>query len=440
MINRLIKNVRASEAIRHSFILTAGTVVAQMIPLLFMLLLTRFYSNASFGVYQLFYQLTVVFGVVAAGRLEQPVLSVKDDMESGSLAQAATKLSVYFCGVSLVLAGIFHLLFPANKIVVTLGAWLWLLPLSILLNANTVLLSYRLNRVKQYRYIVIGKIGLVFLANAIPAAGIVLHWNGTGFLLVAGFLLGQISGVWYSGKKLHWQWPASFRFSFTDRVQLRRYKSFLLYAAPANLIDMLAAAFPLLFIAARYGPAATGDMGFAQRILIVPGVFIASSVSQVFFKQASDHSHSGKNLFAFTLKTFGILLLIGLVPYGGVILFGRQLLPLIFGRQWVHASQLAQIMAYAMIVKFAVSPVSVVMTIVNRIKLQALWQIIALVTNLLLALVAWKWFDIRHYIITLTIMDLGLYLLYLFLILYSTKKAGVHSVAVDLIPGPASQV
>lgn len=422
MIISLVKRISSIEAVRHSFILTAGTVLAQCIPLLFMLILSRYYSNASFGVYQLFYQVSIILGVVANGRLEQPVMTTKEDRDADSLFNTATKLSLYVGLALIVLFSLAAVLFPGSKIITGLGGWLWVLPLSIYLNANMQLLGNGLNRKKDYRSMVMAKILLVLFTSIVPAIGILFHWNNSALLLIAGYMVGLLSGVYFSKLKANRQLRLSLRMDATDRDNLKAQKHFIYYSTPAILIDQLAASLPLLFIANWYGNAATGDIGFAQRILIVPSVFIAGSVSQVYFKQASDHFHSGKDLYRLTVRTFIVLLLIGSVPFMTIILWGDQLLPWIFGDQWIHASHLAQVLSWAMILKFAVSPVSMAMVVTNRIKLQASWQLTALILNVALAAWAWRSLDLDRYIFYLTVMDIGLYLMYLLFILFSTKK------------------
>jgi O-antigen/teichoic acid export membrane protein len=421
-MNAVLKKIISHEVVRNSILLSGGTVLAQLIPLAFMLLLSRYYSNASFGLYNLFYQITVIISVVANGRLEQVVLTTKTDEQADAIMVIATKLCLQAGAVLCFVFALVKLCFPQVALINELQYWLFLLPVAIVLNAQILLLSAKLNRSKQYRQIISSKLVMVALTNIIPAIFIATKGFETPAPLILGYFIGLMFCILYLLRKTTFVWPRRFLFTPHDRLKLKPYGQFLYYSTPAILIDQLAASLPILCFASFYGVAATGDLGFAQRILVIPSVLVAAAVAQVFVKQAADYYHQQKNLYKLTLRAFVVLLLMGVVPYAVIIMYGHAILPFLFGAQWANAAAFAALLAWSGMLKFAVSPISQVMVVTRHVKLQSLWQLLALVGNVGLALLAYVSLEPLQYLRGLLWLDLVLYSVYFLFILYSVKN------------------
>ena len=88
----------------------------------------------------------------------------------------------------------------------------------------------------------------------------------------------------------------------------------------------------------------------------VPGQFIGLSIRKVFFQKASELQSQNKNITRPLLKiTLGIMLL-GIIPFGSVILFGPDIFSMILGDNWVTAGEYARWISVWMFCSFANSP------------------------------------------------------------------------------------
>ncbi len=87
---------------KHKFIkniatLMSGTVLAQLITFLSMLLITNFYTASDFGVYALFISVSSIFIVIATGRYELAIILPKHHGTALNILVLIAFISLLFC-------------------------------------------------------------------------------------------------------------------------------------------------------------------------------------------------------------------------------------------------------------------------------------------------------------------------------------------------------
>ena len=152
-----------------------------------------------------------------------------------------------------------------------------------------------------------------------------------------------------------------------------------------------------------------------------PLSIIAPSISQVYYQKIFELKKiSPHKAFLFTFKTFVILLLASL-PFALIIFFfGEQIFSFIFGSEWAISGKYAQVLVFAAVIKFSVSPLSSVMSLKENIYAGTLWQVTYFI-SLFTTLYFLSKGSLNSFIIGFTIHEIILYSLYLFLILKGTK-------------------
>jgi O-antigen/teichoic acid export membrane protein len=187
---------------------------------------------------------------------------------------------------------------------------------------------------------------------------------------------------------------------------------------PFLLVDQLAGAIPLVFIAYFYGNSAAGQAGLAFRSMLLPVALISGAVAQVYFKKSIDTVHENQSLRKLVLKVFFGLIIIGIFFFLPITFFAPQLVPWFFGSKWGEAGFIMAALSVSMIIKFPVSPLGNTFIVARRIKVQALWQISLLICNFLLVVLTFYFkFKLISYIWFLVVLDLIMYSIYFLLIL-----------------------
>lgn len=72
------------------------------------------------------------------------------------------------------------------------------------------------------------------------------------------------------------------------------------------------------------------------------------------------------------------LLALGVVPAAALMMFGAEIFSVVFGEEWTQAGQFAELLSVGFLARFVVSPVSQLLTIIERQDLQLVWDVLRL--------------------------------------------------------------
>ena len=162
---------------------------------------------------------------------------------------------------------------------------------------------------------------------------------------------------------------------------IRRYKNFPLLNLPATLVNLLANQAPQLLLN-TFGESIVGYFAMSQKVLGSPVTLFSTSVSHVFKERASSDYRNKGNCRPIFLQTFKSLFLISVVPFILLFFLAPRLVPIIFGSQWIEAGVYIQALTLMYFFKFTVSPLSYVIIIAEKQKLNLIFQILLLILSI----------------------------------------------------------
>lgn len=401
-----------SEFKRHVLTLASGTVLAQAIPIAVMPLLTRFYTPDQFAALAGFMALVSVLGVVVAGRYELTIMHASDKLMADHLTMLALLVTV---GSALLLGGFAAVL--AQPITQLMGQpsllpWMYWLALPLAATGVMQIFSTWLNWCKDYRSMAGGRV----MQNACVAAiNLSLGWGKNGG---SGLLLGHVAGLLCAA--LYFWRKTQFRMRSLAGADLRglakRYRHYPAYSAPAALLDVISMN-ACIFILGRFYPhSVLGQFSLTHRLLLVPMALVGASVAQAFFQHAAEASRRGDSLYPLLMSTSRKLLLYSLPLFVLFVLLAPDLFALLFGATWRTAGEYARIVAVAYWLRLAVSPISSVFMVVDRLKIGTLWQLIYFCTSVtVLGGGAWLQLPVIDFFILYAAHEAVLYGLYFWL-------------------------
>ncbi|WP_415908461.1 lipopolysaccharide biosynthesis protein [Oleiharenicola sp. Vm1] len=201
-------------------------------------------------------------------------------------------------------------------------------------------------------------------------------WGGVGLVLgeAASRLVGAL--VLYAASGLA-RAPARSDLSAGALAHtLREYRRFPLVSGSSSLVNALGFSLPAFIIERYFGLAALGTYSVVERVAGLPTTLIGTPLSQTFahrLRQAlADSPRATTEALNGTLR---LACWLGFPAFAALALAGPQLFAFAFGEGWHDAGRLARLLAVPYGIAYAVWPVMVTLTIVNRLRLQLLWDL-----------------------------------------------------------------
>lgn len=406
-----------SEFNKNVATLFIGTTLAQAIPILLAPILTRIYEPAHYGEFSLFFSLTNILGIIAAGRYDMAIILPKEKHEADHLQILCYVISI-FIGICLLIIVIFF----KNQILHALGSphfgfWLYFVPLNVVLYGFFQTITARFNRDKAFGKMTYAKItqnSVSVILSISLGLGSLLR-NG----LIVGHLIGFISAIFLFIRQTSIKAGLSV---LTLRETAIKYNHFLLYNAPTALLNTIASALPIFYISHAASKAEVGFYGLVERVINAPIALIAYAVSQVLLEDVATRYREGRPIRTVLIKLLTNLFFIGVVPFSIIFFFAQDIFQLAFGPSWKEAGSYASILSVAFFMRFMVSPLSVVFISMNRLKRLTLWQTLYFVSTVGVVGFSYPAGNILNFLVLIAINDVILYSLYIYLIFSIVKK------------------
>lgn len=350
----------------------SGATGAQALTLLAAPLLTRLCTPAEMGTFSVWLGVITVASLVATLRVENAMVI---DHEKGQqrlcfsvVAYFATLLALVltFGSLCACVLGLPPLETVSWGQMAMVGLATW-----ITANVQTTLAYAASHR----RFGTAARIKLL-QAGTIAASQLALLYVGVdGAALLAGQLIGL--GVGLLAGRLLLSPPRTRMRLLLDREQrdyLVKHQAFWRYSLPSSLLNTVVGQLPLFMIGIHHGALAAGLFALTQRVIAAPTALIATSILEVFKRQAVHEFESVGNCHEVYRSTFRALMLLALPPTLVLLLFSPELFGWLFGDNWRPAGELARILAPLCFLNFVASPLSYVFFVAGKQKMELFWQ------------------------------------------------------------------
>jgi O-antigen/teichoic acid export membrane protein len=272
-----------------------------------------------------------------------------------SLVMAVIIAVLFFSGL---LADIFREVHPRLA---------WYVPAGILAVGWYQALNYWSTRRKTYRNNAISK---VVQANVNVVISIVLGYLLAGAEgMVAGFVAGYLLGCLVLALRLKNDPALQIRHAWSRKQAAAvtvRFRNFIYFNTPHAVLDVLVDQGIVYLIKAYFEKMILGSYAFAYRMLRAPVSLITSSVSQVFYEQASRIAGSGGDVRPLMRSVQKNLLMIGIVPFMAIMTFTPGLFAFIFSEEYRQAGEIARYILPWIFLNYLTSPLSTITLVRNR--------------------------------------------------------------------------
>lgn len=376
------KNIRQNDFFRNVFTLFSGAFIAQLIPFAITPILTRLYPKDVFAIFILYSSAAAIPQVISNLRYELAIVLPKRDKDAFNLLAASLLITVVVSLLICALILIFYnpiLNFLQDK---RLGKWLFLIPVSVLFQGIFQALSYWNNRKKEYKSISIARVNKSVAASITQLVpGFFKSLNTYG--LIGGMLVGQLIQAFTYTFSVFRKYKHMIKLLSWKKMwfMLKRYKDMPLLNTFISLTNQISSQLPVLMLTRYFGVVTAGYYGLSNRIVTQPMSIIEQSFMQVFYQNAADIFNTGKDLFAFVKKTYIRLFKVAIIPYLVMLFFAPFFFRLLFTEEYKEAGEYTQILVPWLILTFMNSPITVIVTILNKQKEQLGLNIISLISK-----------------------------------------------------------
>jgi len=347
-IRSFIRRTIKSKFVRNVAIVTSGTVGAQAIIMAFSPVITRLYGPEAFGLLGVFMSIVAVITPLAALSFPVAIVLPKTDNDAKGIARLSVYLALGIAGfLFLALLAVGHWLMETLRIQ-EIGSLILLIPPTMLFVAFMQITHQWLIRKKQFAITARVAVIQALIVNS-AKTGIGLIKPVAAMLIILSTLGNAIHALMLAigAKKAEVQNQHKKKSHSLASlwVLAKRYYDFPFYRSPQAFINAISQSFPVLMLAAFFGPTSAGFYTICKRVIDMPSRTIGKSVGDVFYPRIAESANNGENLTWLILKATLSLVAVGLVPFSIVIVFGPLLFGFVFGAEWVVAGEYARWLA-----------------------------------------------------------------------------------------------
>lgn len=377
-----IVSLKKSKFVKSVIALAGGTAFGQIISVLLSPIITRIYSPEALGVLGVFTSFNLIISAVVTLEYNYAIAVASDNGEAYVLLKASNWLSVIIGSILFFVVVLFSsdiatlIGFNASPVLL-----LCAVPMVIFTGLKQTLNIWMI-RFRRFK-----TIGVILAVNAflIGAMKILLGlWYPRASFLIYATLAGVIILValmlYYNIDTIKENKQKETEYLLIPT--LRKYYRFPLYRAPQVLFQNISTNFPIIVLSFFYGPAIAGFFALSKRVLVLPSSLISRSVGKVLLPNFAEKYNEGVNLQNTLIKSTLSLALVGIIPYGLVMLTGKWLFSLVFGSQWEIAGLYAQWMSLLMFFNFIVVPSIQSLTVLEKQKQTLLWEVISTIVKI----------------------------------------------------------
>lgn len=326
--------------LRNMLLASSGSLVAQVITMLSMVILSRLYSPEAFGLLGTFSAIVLILTAFACGKFDLAAVVEKGNGRSGLLALAGLAVTVVIAIVSIPGVLFVVLFYEGDGVFAQLSPFLWLVPVFVLAFGIQLILSQMLVRRGEFRTIAGSRI-----AQAMGASGfqMALVSFGTGGLIF-GYVVGVLTSCLVLLRSIS-KTRFFLRARWTRVLQAASERRDFAFSASSTAgLNIAAVQLPLIFCALYFTAVDTGYFALSQRVLGFPAALIGLSISQAFMHDLRSTTDTQERREA-AVSVYNIVLLVGVAPVAFLMAYGPTLFSVVFGAQWEQSGKISAYLA-----------------------------------------------------------------------------------------------
>jgi lipopolysaccharide exporter len=376
-----------SKFLSNIITLGSATVAGQIIGIVVAPVLSRLYSPADFGVFQLFLSFVSLIAIISCFSYNSAINLPKKNDEAANIVI----LCIFLIVITTIISAIFFFFF-ADDIARILNApgfatYIFLLPLAIICNSIAFVLGSWQSRREQF-----GTIAKSNLISSISGKGVSV---GYGFISPSpfGLILGTITNDATILVVLLKRTVADAQFfrhvSYEKIKEMAfRYKKFPKYNTFASLASSAGVQSTPLMLALFFSPVIVGYYAVALMTINLPLKIVGNSIASVFYQKACVEKNLTGSVKNIVKAVNSRLISIGMFGCLLVVIIGPELFSFFLGSKWLTAGEYAQILTPWFFVVFISVPLWSIYNVLEKQHLSLSFNLILLVSRIIVLIIS----------------------------------------------------
>jgi len=383
MKNRLIKFSK-KPFVRNVIILASGTAAAQIIAMALSPIITRLYGPEAYGLMGTFMAIVSIVAPIAALTYPIAIVLPKSDQDAKGIIRLSILITTSISIMSLIILILFNKQIISIFNLKEIGSYLYLIPLVIIFSGLMQVAEQWLIRTKQFtinsRVTVLqslimngSKVGIGFFY---PVAAVLVVLSAFGNGLKAAMMI-------FFAKRSDYQENIQLKYKKIELKELaKKHNDFPKYRAPETFLNAISQGLPVLMLTAFFGPTSAGFYTIGRTVLNIPSTLIGNAVGNVFYPRINEAANNKEDVTNLIKKGTLALAVVGILPFGLVILFGPFLFSFVFGSDWIIAGNYARWIALWAYFGFINKPSVKSLPVLSAQRFHLIYTIILLITRL----------------------------------------------------------
>jgi O-antigen/teichoic acid export membrane protein len=361
---------KRSSFFKNILTLFSGTAIAQALPILLSPVLSRIYTPLDFAILAIITPIITIGATISTLRFDIAVVVPKENSEAKTLLSTALITNILITVLSALCVFVFQLTIPSNTLLSDeTRKLLWYIPPGIFSIGWYTAYNYWSTRNKTYRNNAASKIiqAIVTIITSIAFGYFIPGAEGLILGLVAGYMIGLI--VLYARQKQEVPLSDIQKFSLKNaKKTLKKYKDFIFINTPHAVLGIFADYGIVYFLKIFFINNIIGGFSFAYRYTKAPLGIITSSISQVFYEEASKKVNAGEDIRPLMYKIQKNLFLLSFPFFVIFIIWAPDIFAFVFSKAYYQAGEIAALLFPWIYLNFLISPISGITIILNKQK------------------------------------------------------------------------
>ncbi|MDR9765631.1 oligosaccharide flippase family protein [Shewanella baltica] len=358
------------QIIRNFINLLVSGAFVQIIPLLMIPLLTRYYDPLDYTVYSFFIACVVIASPFSSFRLEHLLVRIKDTTNTLEVTKSISMIILFnSVPISFIIFLVFSNFYPSFFRI----EMLVIVYISLTSNVIFLLFNSFLAKNGEYSPLAIGRL-IKGIGECFLALGYIFIFENIYFGLIIAYTLSSLISILYMWKFSTLKLKVKSNFTLIKPY----FKDFLLNDVPAALLNSVILQLPILLLSVLVPGGFSGLYAMANRICSAPSGLLNNSLGMIFRNQAAEELVSQSNFRSSFIKTFTIALVFSLFLLCSLLFIPEYFWGYILGREWSEIGPIILVLAPLAAIRMISFPLSYSFYLAAKLRLNFIFQIFLL--------------------------------------------------------------
>lgn len=401
LVKGFINRIRTSDYTKSLLVLTGGTFIAQLIPIIFYPIIGRLFTPDQIGTAAIFSQIAAILAILVTGGYTYSIFISKSKEEAFNIIVLVLSLSIFVLSV---ICLTFYFLRDEIHLLLNEPLFVKLFFIPILIALFIVIYQCYNEWCVKNKYFKQLSVNKLVNSSSLSIAE-TLFGCMNSLVLGNGKIYGELIGRGIS------VFSCLFSMFVKDRNLykivslsvvkecLTKYIRFPKYVMTGKLINSVSCAIPLFYLGAVFTKEELGFFSMSNTIIAVPISIITIAVSDAYRQRANEDYNNYGSCRHILVKTIVPVSIISLVGFSILFIISPFLFEIILGSQWINAGIYTRYLIPMVAISFVTEVIRPTLIIASKQSYDFIWQLLFLFSMLLLIFISNLYRDIYVFLL-----------------------------------------